>query len=341
MPLPSSADGSPRPSAPSPTFVYGAAALCCLLWSGAYVTGKVCIGTPDAPGLGPFRAAFLRFALAGVLLAAWGFWRDPASMRIQRADWGALGRLALLGMCLTYVFNYAGIGLSSGTAAALIMATAPVFVVLISVVFGGEKLTRRRAFGCAAGLTGALLVVTTTQKAGAATSGANPLLGNVLIVLSLLWESSAVLTVKHLTRRYKGRAVVTYEFLLGSVLLAPFALWEQVTAPHVAPTPAAWAAFAYLVVGCTLVAYTLWFRLMEVADASEIVLFIFMQPVIGTLLGVLVEHTALTWRTGVGALLVFVGVAGLALRPRRGRLPRKITSATTRKTASKTGQPVE
>lgn len=301
------------------------AALCCLLWSGAYVTAKIAIGTPGAPGFGRFTACFFRFALAGVLLFAWGRWRDPDSMRVRREDWPAFGRLALLGLCLTYVFNYAGLDLSSGTAAGLIMATAPVFVVLVAVVFLKEKLTARKAFGCAAGLAGALLVVTSTQNPGATPAAAKTaLLGNALIALSLAWESGAVLTVKHLTRRYKGRAVVTYEFLLGSLMLLPFAAWETLQRgglPH--PTLAAWGSFAYLVVGCTLVGYTLWFRLMETADVSEITVFIFLQPVVGTILGVVVERAPLTPMTGVGALLVFAGVAGLTLRLPHAK-PRRI-----------------
>jgi hypothetical protein len=50
-----------------------------------------------------------------------------------------------------------------------------------------------------------------------------------------------VLTVKRLTARYSGLTIVTYEFLLGSLLLAPFAVWETVTTGPAHPTSAAWA----------------------------------------------------------------------------------------------------
>jgi drug/metabolite transporter (DMT)-like permease len=300
---------------PSRSAVYAIATFCCLLWAGAYVTGKIAIGTPDAPGFGPFRAAFFRFGLAGAVLALWGLWRDPSSLRVRRQDWPAFGRLALLGMCLTYTFNYTGLALSTGTAAALIMATEPVWIAILAVLFLRERLTLNRFLGIVFGLSGAVLVVLSTTKPDAAGSAASPaarvMLGNILMVLSLLWEAGAVLTVKQLTARYSGRTVVTYEFLLGAVMLAPFAAWEQAHSGPLNPTLAAWGSFAYLVTGCTLVAYTLWFKLLETADASEVTVFIFLQPVVGTLLGVALFHDPFTRLTLVGALLVMAALAAI------------------------------
>lgn len=295
--------------------VYTLATLCCLCWAGAYVTGKMVIGTPDAPGFGPFKAAFFRFGAAGLVLAAWGLWRAPGSLRIARADWPRFGRLAFLGMCLTYTFNYTGLKLSTGTAAALIMATEPVWIALLAVLFLHERLTRGRGLGIALGLAGTLLVVFSTQNtssaANAATTATNALVGNLLMIASLLWEAGAVLTVKRLTERYPGRVVVTVEFLLGSLLLAPFAVWETYIHGPIHPTPQAWLAFFYLLIPCTLFAYTVWFRLLETTDASELSVFIFLQPVIGTLLGVFWLGDPFTPLTAVGATLVLVGLAGI------------------------------
>ena len=252
-----------RTSTLTPTSI-AIAVLCCLLWAGAYVTGKIAIGTPDAPGFGPFRAAFFRFAIAGGLLALWGLWRDPDSLRVKRGDWAAFGRLGFLGMCLTYTFNYGGLALSTGTAAALIMATEPVWIAVLAVAVLRERMTPHRLFGIVAGLAGALLVVVSTSRPaspGESLSG-GAMAGNILMVLSLLWEAGAVLTAKQLTTRYKGRAIVTYEFLLGSLMLAPFALWETSKQGPLHPgMPAIWS-FLYLITGCTLVAYPLWFRLL-------------------------------------------------------------------------------
>jgi drug/metabolite transporter (DMT)-like permease len=293
------------------------AILACLIWAGAYVTAKTAIGGPGAPGFGAFRTAFTRFAIAGTLLALWGLWRDPSSMLIAREDWPALGRLALLGLCLTYTLNYLGLSLSTSTAAALIVPTEPVWIALLAVLFLRERVTPQRLLGIGCGITGAVLVVLSTRRPDAApgVSGmGSAMLGNVLMVFSLLFESIGILTAKRLTARYKGRAIVTYEFLLGAVLLAPFAAWEWHRDGPAAPAPAAWAAFAYLLFACTLGAYPLWFRLLETTDASDLTVFLFFQPVLGTLLGVLWKGDSFTPLTLVGAALVLSGTFGVLRR---------------------------
>jgi drug/metabolite transporter (DMT)-like permease len=209
----------------SKTLIYGIAIFANLLWAGAYVTGKIAIGTDGSAGFGPFRAAFFRFAAAGAVLALWGLVRAPESLRVRREDLPRFGRLALLGMCLTYVFNYTGLALTTGTSAALIMATEPVWIAVLAVLVLRERLTPTRGLGVLLGLGGALLViVSTTQPVNGADGSAAAsaaMLGNALIAASLLWEASAVLTVKRLVARYPGPVIVTYEFLLGSLLLAP------------------------------------------------------------------------------------------------------------------------
>lgn len=296
--------------------VFTLAALCSLIWSGAYVTGKMAVGTPDAPGFGPYRTAFFRFAVAGAILALWFLQRNPRALRIAREDWPAVFRLGLLGMCLTYVFNYVGLALSTGTAAALIMPTEPVWIALLAALFLKERLTRGRIFAIIAGLTGTILVVLSTRRPEDAASGKmdGAMLGNLLIVFSLLFESAAVLTAKRLTERYRGPVLVTYEFLTGALMLAPFAVYETWRSGPVASVGEAWGAFFYLLGPCTLFAYTMWFRLLEVADASEVTVFIFLQPVVGTLLGVLWKGDPFTTATLLGAMCVLTGMLGI-LRP--------------------------
>jgi drug/metabolite transporter (DMT)-like permease len=291
------------------------ATLCCLIWAGAYVTAKMSIGTSEAPGFGAFRTAFLRFAIGGAVLGLWGWLRDPGSMRIARADWPSLGRLGLLGLCLTYTFNYAGLSLSTSTAAALIVPTEPIWIALLAVLFLRERLTPPRLFGIACGITGTFLVVLSTHRPGAGPGGAHgvgsAMLGSILMVLSLLWESIGILTAKRLTTRYKGRAILTYEFLLGALLLAPFAVWEAHRSGPMTPSSTTWGAFAYLLLACTLIAYPLWFRLLETTDASELTIFLFLQPVVGTLIGVAWKGDPFSPVTLLGSLFVLTGMVGI------------------------------
>ena len=291
------------------------AALCCVIWSGAYVAGKIAIGTPNEPGFGPYGTSFLRFSLCGILLFLYRRGRYPETMQIARSDWPTLTLQALLSVCLTYAFNYAGLALSNGTAAALIMPSEPVWIAILAVIFLKERLTRPRIIGIVCGLIGTILVVLSTQKPptmhGTNESGNAALLGNLLMVFSLLFEASGVLIAKRLMRRYRGPSLLTYVFLIGSVMLFPFAAYESLHNGFPHPSPAALWAFLYLLGPCALFAYTLWYRLLETTDASELTIFIFLQPVLGAILGVLWKGDPFNAITFLGATFVLAGMAAL------------------------------
>ena len=309
--MPATQSQTPRPLSPLSPRTIILAVLCCLLWSGAYVTGKIAVSGPHGDdGFGPFRAAFFRFTVAALALVGWHVWRSPrAFATIDKSDVPAFLRVGVLGIGLTYTFNYSGLALSTGTAAALIMATAPVWIVVLAVLFLREKMTRARLLGIVAGLTGALIVVVSTQKPGdGSAAGAAALWGNALMVLSLLWEAGAVLTAKRLMERYPPLLVLTLEFAVGTVCLAPFAWWEAAHSGPLHPHLWAWASLTYLLIGCTLIAYVVWFGLLAVTDASDLTVFIFLQPVVGTLIGVFLLRDHFSTLTFFGAVLVLAAL---------------------------------
>jgi drug/metabolite transporter (DMT)-like permease len=86
-----------------------------------------------------------------------------------------------------------------------------------------------------------------------------------------------------------------------------------------AKTPAlAWACLAAVIVLCTVIPYLLNSWALARTHASHVAFYVFLQPVIATVLAIVILGEALTWKTALAAVLIFAGLAvGLA----RGRLP--------------------
>ena len=116
---------------------------------------------------------------------------------------------------------------------------------------------------------------------------------------------------------------MTYQMTSGAIALAPFAVWELTRralhghALAMPPASALWSLL-YLVLPCTVFAYTVWFTVLDKREAGEMSVFLFVQPVAGALLGVTFLHDPVTAYTVVGALLV---LAALVLINRRPALP--------------------
>jgi probable blue pigment (indigoidine) exporter len=70
----------------------------------------------------------------------------------------------------------------------------------------------------------------------------------------------------------------------------------------------------YLSLTATVLAYALWFRLVARVDAGLVSSSLYVQPVVGVLLGTLLRREIPTWLQALDAALVFTGIA-LASRP--------------------------
>lgn len=285
------------------------------LWGGSSLAAKLALGTSLHAHLPPMTLAFMRFALAALLMYAVALWRR-VDMRVARKDWARFWAMGVLGLTAAYLLSYLGIQRTAASEAALLIATEPVYLALLSVVFLHETLAAAKVGGIVAGLVGVVLIVTEGKWQGRV-SGA--LLGDILIASGLIFEALSSIVGKKLVTRYPIPAVMTYQMTCGAVALAPLAAWEMFHAlPPLAvlsQPPAVWWSLLYLVIPCTVFAYTVWFSLLETHDASELSVFLFLQPVVGMVLGVWLLHEGVTLPKFLGALLVLLAVSLINRRP--------------------------
>lgn len=279
-----------------------------LLWGGSSLAAKVALHS-----IPPMTLAFARFSLAAVLmyLTATAL---KVNLRVARRDWGRFWAMGALGLALTYVLVYAGIRRTTATDSSLIIAAEPVFLAILSRVFLREPMPRAKVGGIAAGLAGVLLLVT-DGRLPRAFSGM--LAGDALIALGLIFEAGASIVGKGLVARYPTLSVMTYQMIVGSIALAPFAFSELATPTEsglVLP-PAALLSLFYLVVPCTVFAFTAWFTLLDKRAPGELSVFLFLQPVVGAVLGAVFLHEKFTAFTVTGAALVLLALTLINRRP--------------------------
>jgi drug/metabolite transporter (DMT)-like permease len=177
-----------------------------------------------------------------------------------------------------------------------------VFTLALGVALLDESLSRAKVVGTALALLGTLVVVAATTDLGTLAGGAETAtvggLGGsaaALGVLTLLLASLgwALYTVQGapLVRRYGALRTATYSTLFAVPLLAVGAGVEVaatgVDLGTIRWTPALLAAVGYLGVASTALAWYLWYKGLEYVDSGTVAVFFFAQPVVGTVLGVL------------------------------------------------------
>ena len=134
--------------------IYTKLVLTAVFWGGTFIAGR-----HVSQDLEPFTIAFLRFAMASVLLLSLT-WRKEG--RFPRLTTGQLVLVSLLGMTGVFTYNvlfFKGLRLIEASRASLIVATCPAFIAVASALFLREKLRLVQAAGIPLSVLGAAVVI--------------------------------------------------------------------------------------------------------------------------------------------------------------------------------------
>ncbi|WP_295644044.1 EamA family transporter [uncultured Methylibium sp.] len=275
-----------------------------LVWGSTYLAIKFAlISFP------PFVQMGSRFLVAGGVLLGWMAWRGaPMPTRRQWLHALAVGTLMLGGGMGGTAYAEQTVG--SGLVVAFI-AVVPVVMALLLTLWRVFP-TRQEALGIAVGLAGVLML---TQGAGFQASTA----GLVAIAIACVaWSVGSVLSLRALPLA-PGATGFASEMICGGVVLMAMAALDGEYATLAAqwpPEPQAVAAWVYLVVFGSLIAFNAYMLLLARAPASLASSYTFVNPVIAMLLGVAVAGEVVSGYEWAAAGVVLVGVV-LMLAGRR------------------------
>jgi drug/metabolite transporter (DMT)-like permease len=240
-----------------------------------------------------------------------------SSLPRGRADHLRMLAVGTVGYALPLYLGTLGQRDSSATNAALLIGIEPVSIAVLSAFFLRERLDRAKAFSIAAGLVGGALIVSQGRPVWReALEG--QLRGDVILFFhGICWALYSVIGKAAL------RTVDPLAFTGITTLhsLAAFSLARPGLAGS--PSPRAVWALLYLAVLVTVVATVLWNKGLEKVPATRVAAFVFVQPLTGVLLGVLVGRERLTAWTLLGGALVLGGMYGSGLHAQEVEPPHR------------------
>ncbi len=279
------------------------------LWAGSYVAGKVALRD-----LSPILLNTMRFTLASCFLLPVLL----AGRRRLHLSWRMLpqfGLLVLLGVVLNKFFEYVGLNLTTASDTALLISTESIFTALLSWVILRERFSRAAALSLVVGFAGVYLVIERgflPQWSGG--GGGARILGDLLVILSLAVEASYTIVGKSLLSRYPP-LLITAGSIIGSLVFWIPAGAEEVFRigwPHLSLL--GWLSVLYMALAVTVIGYFLWFQALSVVDASSAAPFLFIQPLLGACIAILLLDEQLSWATIAGGALIILSVALVSRR---------------------------
>lgn len=276
-----------------------------VLWGSLGIAGRVAF----AAGVQPLEAAFYRAAMAFVVLLGLTARTHPRELRVRAADLPLFAVFGLVSFAAFFFVYLYAIRETSVATAALLLYTAPAFVVLLSAAVFGERLTVRRVAAVVLAFAGCALVV----SGGHLTALRVPVRGVLAGLAAGLTYALYSILGKIALSRYPPAPTLTYALGVGTVTLgAAAAATGQIGTDH---PPQAWAALAYLAVAATAAPQLLYLAGLRVLEPGRASLIATLEPVVAAVLGVLLLHEPLSPAQAVGGLMVLSAV--WASRPAR------------------------
>ena len=271
----------------------------CVIWGSTWLFIK--LGLENLP---PITFAGIRFVIACAILYLLIRARGIV-LPDNRRDWGLLALTGVLSFSFNYGLVFWGEQYISSGLAAVLQATLPAFgLVIAHFHLPGERMTWSKIFGVVIGFLG-MAVVFSNQLAIA---GGKALAGSVALVLSAFFAAYSNVLVKAYGRKLEPAVLSGGQMFFGLIPLLLIGIPLEGNPFRFNWTPMALVALLYLAVVGSVIAFMLYYWLVQHMEVTKTMLISLVTPVVAVVLGMVVLGEDLSWRTIAGGIMIMVGV---------------------------------
>jgi drug/metabolite transporter (DMT)-like permease len=280
----------------------------CGIWGSTWLFIK--LGLEDLP---PLTFAGIRFVISSAIVFTIIRIRGIQLPR-ARADWLLLAVTGILSFGFNYGLVFWGEQHISSGLAALLQSTLPAFgLVFAHFHLPAERLSWTRIAGVVLGVCG-VAVVFSNQLAIA---GRQALAGCVALILSAVCAAYSNVLVKAYAKNLNPAITTGGQMLFGLLLLLAVGIPLEGNPFRFHWTRMAVIALLYLAIVGSVIAFLLYYWLVQNMDVTKSMLIALVTPVVAVILGMLVLNEEFGWRTLAGGAMIISGIALIVVRTQR------------------------
>ncbi|APM40658.1 DMT family transporter [Clostridium kluyveri] len=270
------------------------------IWGSMYVLSKYILEF-----VSPITLLWVRYAIAFVvlfvILRAFQH-KKRRKVVIKKGDWLLIAWIGFIGYFISIFMQFLGTQLSDAHTGALITASTPVFVVLFARFILKEAFTRKKIISLVLATLGVVIVI------GLDTMFLKHFLGNIVLVGAAVTWALLSVYVKVASKRFDSLTITTYAILFALIFTTPLMLLQHENISFILYNRQFLLGILYLGVISTAAAFFLWNKGIELMDAGMGSLFLFFQPVTGSILGWLCLGEQLNTGFFIGGILIIIAV---------------------------------
>jgi drug/metabolite transporter (DMT)-like permease len=285
------------------TLGFAACALASAFWGCGFFFGKIAMAEMSFAHMVLYRFLFAVLALSPLMVT-----HLP---RLNGREWGLLAVSALLGVPIQFLLQFRGLSLTTVSHAALMVGLMPVILAVGATAFAHERMDGVGWIALAGSTVGAAMIA---LGGGEGSAGRTMLMGDLLVIASLVIALAWILMNKQLMERNSHIVVTVYGLLLGTVMLAVWVPLRYGPPPFARVSLKAWLAMAASGVLCTATTTMFWNWGMTQVPASQAGVLLNLEPLMGSLLGVLVLGERLGTSAWIGGGLILAAAVTLTTK---------------------------
>ena len=221
-----------------------------------------------------------------------------------KKDFLMLLKCAVFGVAANMLLFFKGLAITTPINAAILMVTTPLFVAFFSFFLLNEKVTKLKVIGLCFGVFGAILLLLGPSISFNSTT----LWGDLMVMTNAIIYAYYLIVAKPLLHKYSPITVIKWTFFFGGLLVIPFGFTELKEVQWQAIPNSIWSAIIFLIIGATFITYVLNAWALRNANVTLVGAYIYLQPVLATIIAVSMGKDSLTLPKVLFSLLIFTGV---------------------------------
>lgn len=272
--------------------------LAVVFWGLSFVSMKQLI----LAGVPPFTMILIRYLIVCACLIIL-LLINPIKKKISIRDYITLAVSGVIGVTLYFLCESKGIQLTTASNASIIIATIPIFSLLVDIIYYKNPITWIQTLGIILSFLGVFLIVYPTYVSS---GGAKGIWGNILMMGACLsWVLYSMFS-KSLHKKFTNFTITAYQSFFGSIFLIFPAITEH--AKWIPIAGYAWVHFLYLALLCSVLSYFLYNYSLRHLGLSTVSVYINLIPVVGVIGSVLILKESVVLVQIVGGTIVLASL---------------------------------
>lgn len=221
-------------------------------------------------------------------------WRDFIQLAIS----------ALFGVAFNMLLFFKGLSITTPINGAVLMLNTPIFVVVFAALYLREKMSLQKVGGIAIAAFGALLLMGGTRF----NFSEQTVWGDLMVTANAIIYAFYLVYAKSLMQKYHPLTVTMWSFVFGWFVVLPFGIGEFTEIDFANIPSRIWLLIGFVTVGSTFVTYVLNAYALRKASPSLVGSYIYLQPVLATLIAIISGSDNLTLEKILYIFTIFAGV---------------------------------